>query len=837
MHPRLGSIIATGLALLLAPGAVTAAQGQLPGTDLYGDPLPGGALARLGTERLRPGRNTYALAFTGDGKLLASTHDDAHVDLWDAATGAHRGRLSAPAGARLRCLACSADGKYLVVGDDEENRLWIWDLGTANPPRQLRGHTSAPRTVAFSPDCKTVASASYYESNKHTDDAVRLWDSASGQQISQVKGHKYGTVSVAFAQGGKRLVGAGYDSVLRVWDLAGGKEVSQHDLPGRGMTARLLADGKTMAVLVWKDRDVVVELWDMAAGKAAQRGSYPGSESRGLAASPTSNRLALVGPEGMHLVNADTGAVVRTIRSAVGYHAPAFAPDGKRLAAASPERIRLWNADTGKELSPAGGPDGKILLARFLPGGKQIVTANSDQTVRLWDAATGKQVRKTAVDTDLQSSAFDLSPDGKTLALPHLAGNTVILWNVAKGKPAKTYRVGDFTEVLQFRFSPDGKVLAAASYARSQNHRLPGIHEVHLMDVATGKRLHVLEDESGPIVSLTFSPDSKRLVVTAFNDEYYWTEWDVSAGQKLHKGVLEGRPLFYLPDGQTLALATQAKRRDYSGVRFWDLKTGKTAPRMPEGPSAYFLGVAPDRAAVIFSDPPWNEGPLTLRDLSTGKLLARLGGAHRGWINEAVFSHDGARLATVGGDTTVVVWDVAALRKAQAARRTPLSAGDLKKLWHALGTEPAETTLEVFDRLAEDPEAVAAFLKDQLTAVSDAGLVGWVADLDAPAFAKRDQAMRELRDMEFAAAPALKQVLGGTPTLELRQRVERLLNELDEPAAHHLRRWRAVTVLEQLGTPAAWQLLEALAKGAPAARLTRDAQTALRRLATADKGP
>src|SRR5271168_1612664 len=80
------------------------AQADTPRTDLHGDPLPSGAIARLGTERLRPGRDTVGLAFSGDGKILASAHKDPHIELWDAANGKHLGRLTAPNGAAIVCL-------------------------------------------------------------------------------------------------------------------------------------------------------------------------------------------------------------------------------------------------------------------------------------------------------------------------------------------------------------------------------------------------------------------------------------------------------------------------------------------------------------------------------------------------------------------------------------------------------------------------------------------------------------------------------------------------------------------------------------------------------------
>jgi WD40 repeat protein len=304
------------------------------------------------------------------------------------------------------------------------------------------------------------------------------------------------------------------------------------------------------------------------------------------------------------------------------------------------------------------------------------------------------------------------------------------------------------------------------------------------MTVSTGKVSRILHNEFSPIVSLLFSPDGKRLIVNTAGDEPEWTAWDLGTGGKLHKDYRLGWSLFLLPDNNTLAASHE--NPCCSGIAIWDLKLGKSFPRFPEGPALYFRCVTPDRTAVIVGRRPWEPGPLCLRDLATGKLLARLAG-HRGGVAEATFSDDGARLATVGQDNTVLVWDVAAVRKAQAERRVSLSAGDLESLWQALAREPPGGILEVFDRLAEAPEAAVAFLQQRVQAVTDAGLADRLADLASPVFAKRDEAMQALQRMEHAASPQLRKLVGGKEPLEVVRRAEALLKALDEPAApHHL---------------------------------------------------
>src|SRR5262249_12313326 len=147
----------------------------------------------------------------------------------------------------------------------------------------------------------------------------------------------------------------------------------------------------------------------------------------------------------------------------------------------------------------------------------------------------------------------------------------------------------------------------------------------------------------------------------------------------------------------------------------------------------------------------------------TGHRLACNGGLV---VNQAIaFSADGKLLATGGMDGTVLIWDLSTLVKNQRERNVALTADELEKWWTALGTAQPAPLLDVVDHLVEARTATLAFLSKRLQPVSDANLERCLADLDSPQFAKRDQAMRELAQMEFAAAKALKQVLAGKPTL------------------------------------------------------------------------
>ncbi len=197
-------------------------------------------------------------------------------------------------------------------------------------------------------------------------------------------------------------------------------------------------------------------------------------------------------------------------------------------------------------------------------------------------------------------------------------------------------------------------------------------------------------------------------------------------------------------------------------------------------------------------------------------------------------------LATATG-TSVKLWDVSDLLKKAQPKPSRLSSTELDALWTDLADEDAAKAYRAIQTLIQAGEQARRFLSDHLKPARSADpkhLARLIADLDSKEFAVREKAGAELRKFEEFAEPALRRTLQGQPSLELRRRVESLLQRLEGPvtSAETLRGLRAVEVLEHLGSSEARQALERLAEGAPEARLTQAAKDALDRLAKRPAG-
>ena len=837
-------------------------------TDALGDPLPPGVLQRLGTMRLRHVGEIGALQFGPDSKTLTSSGGSSKTWLWDVTTGKPiRSFLHAKSSASF-----SPDGKTMAAG--QGNVVRLWNVATGKEIGRLVGHTKGVTSACFSGDGKALASCDGV-------DCIRLWDVATGKEMRRFDGYSFdesfgpggpnrakGWIHrMTYAPDGLTLISEGGFAKTTLWDAATGKKIRELESAwcyspngkivasayggitlweaATGKEIRLLPvnggvhslcfapDGKTLAS-VGGGGVGTNQLWDVTSGKLIRQWQTS-SYCRHVRFSPDGATLAATSNSGnIHLFESATGKELRTLTGQVNWNRPpSFAPDGKTLAASYGDLIRLWDVATGQELHQFPGHIKSVVALRYAPDGKTLATAGSDNRVRLWDATSGREIYQVAAAIQWGYQTPEFAQGGKTLCV---AGGyyEIQLLDTATGKERRhfkghpvpaNFRSHDGYQSL--RCAPDGKTLATTGFDRV----------IRLWDVADGKEIRQFSSPGmcGP-VHVSFAPDGKTLAsLHAHEESGICRLWDVASGKEIRRLEVgfHGNFLCYAPDGRTLATTNAVDT-----IRLWDVASGQPIRQLKRHGTGYIrsLRYAPDGKTLAAC---WDR-TIGLWEVASGKEIQRFAPPpSQQWMNHVggawsvAFAPDGRTLAAGYDNGIVLLWDVTGQRPDGRWRQQQLTPPQLTALWDDLASTQAATARRaVWTLVAAAPQTVT-LLRERLRPVDRVAaerLTQLVADLDSPQFAVRQRAEAELTTLVEQAEPALRQALTRQPSLELRLRVEKLLDQLMAvPAPEQLRRVRAIEVLEQIGTTDAQAVLQRLTAGA-AARPTREAQAALERL-------
>jgi WD40 repeat protein len=569
----------------------------------------------------------FSVAFSPDGKKLASGSMDNTVILWDLATGKPEKILKGHTGWVLS-VAFSPDGRKLASGS-RDNTVILWDINSGRAEKILKGHTSIVFSVAFSPDGKKLASGSW-------DETVILWDIDSGKVEKILKGHKGNINSVAFSPDSRKLASGSADNTVILWDLATGK--AEKILKGHTEQVWVVAfspDGRKLASVSW-DRTVI--LWDLDSGRAEKK--LKGTVAvLSIAFSPDGKKLALGLSDNMVILwDLGSGKAEKILKGhASSVRSVSFSPDGRKLASGSADNtVILWDLATGKAEKILGHIS-FVLSVAFSPDGKNLASGSEDKTIVLWDLDGGRAEKTLKEHKDaIFSVAF--SPNGRKLTSGS-RDNTVILWNLDSGRVEKILK-GHTDSVLSVAFSPDSKKLASGS---SDNM-------VILWDLDSGRVEKILKGHTGWVLSVAFSPDGKKLASGSWDETVIL--WDIDSGKvekilKGHRGNVKS--VAFSPDGRKLASGSS----DYT-VILWDLDSGKAEKIFRHTTAVQSVAFSPDGRKLASGTV---DNTLILWDLATGEPEKILKG-HTSYITSIAFSPDGRKLASGSADGSVKVWDV-----------------------------------------------------------------------------------------------------------------------------------------------------------------------------------
>ncbi len=534
-------------------------------------------------------------------------------------------------------IAFSPDGRYVATGS-VDHTIKIWEAATGRELRTLAGHTGAVKAVAFSPDARLLASGG-------NDGRIKFWELASGRESASLAGHMQSVTAqsvtaLAFSPDGRSLASAGADFSVKLWDVASQREARTYTGHFGLVTALAFSpDGNWLASGA---RDKTVRLWSLLNASSTRQPLEHTGEVKSLKFSPDGKTLAVAGHDAK--VQLWTWPKMQRVKKPLvhlsGVLAVGFSRDGAKLLTCAEDRsIRIFNAATLLELSTL--PDNsseieKYEIAVFSPNGDSLAAGIGLPTINLRRTDGGG--RRLLENHNNPIYSLTLSLDGRWLA----TGNqdmTVTLWDLASGRVVANLP-GNTGSITTVAFSPDSLQLAAGSKGGM----------ILLWDIAAVREQRRWTAHPEGVNSLLFSSSGKQLISSGVDSVV--RVWEVETGKEalaMAGHTKEVRALSAGADGKQFASAGADQT-----VRLWAAGSSQPAQTLTGHTGNVFaVAMSADGRTVVSGGA---DRLVKVWDAATGRELQSLAGM-RGRIDSLAISPDGQRLAAGDATGEIKLWE------------------------------------------------------------------------------------------------------------------------------------------------------------------------------------
>jgi WD40 repeat protein len=661
----------------------------------------------------------FSVAYSPDGKTVATVSFDKSIKLWETATGKELKTFAGPTGHQNLVLSVSysPDGQT-IASSSTDNTAKIWDVPLGSYIQELV-MPDAVNGLALSADGLKLAASG-------KDGAIKIWTPTDGKQLFNLTGHGGAVTDVAFnaapAPANQLLASSGADGTLRLWNPTNGQPAGVILAHAGSVNGVVILPNNTVAATAGADG--LLKFWQLPL--APSRALTPHADAvTALTLSPDGNQIVTASAD--KTVRVSTFADGKQVRQLTGPAAPV------RAVAVSPaliaggtadQRLFLWNAADGKIVSQQIAHAGPVTGVALHPQNTQLVTAGGDGLLKFWAMPPVPSRALTHPDAVLASAA---SADGKRL-ITGSADKMVRSWNLNNNAMERQFQ-GHTAPVTAVTLSANGQVLASGGADQT----------IRFWDQTNGKEKGALGAHAGPVTALACNPAGTQLLSASADGTVKL--WSLAAapprvfthldqvtctalspdGAKLLTGCTDKQArLWNLANGnmerafpgQTLAITsvafnaagTQAAAggADKSLI-VWNVADAKEVKKFTLPAVVQSIAFAPAGTTIAAG---LADNSIRLLDVATGKEVKPVNG-HKGAVNALAFLPKGDQLISGSADGTVQVWNVGdgmsktkleygsavtclALTK-DGARVAVGGAGMQVKTWTLAGAKPGVT--------------------------------------------------------------------------------------------------------------------------------------------------